>query len=272
MKADPQNRPEDAFVEYGRAGKPVSDYFVIDAHTHIGSCHGISILDSSIDALIAQMDRLGIDLAYVSGLPAVMGVADKIGNDIILDAITRYPDRVRGYMALNVSGPNSILPEMQRCYDAGMRAVKIYSYGSREGFRYDHHAYETIFEFADAHALPVLAHTWGDELDQLAQPFRKYKSIHWLLAHTGSKDLPKYIRVANEFENIYLETSFSPCPRGLLENLVSAVPIHKLVWGSDQLFVSATHQLGRVLFSQITPKQKQAILGTNAADFFVENT
>ena len=114
----------------------------------------------------------------------------------------------------------------------------------------------------------LLAHTWGDELDQLARPFQEYPRIRWLLAHTGSKDLPKYIRMAQEFERVYLETSFSLCPRGLLEKLVSEVPLHKLVWGSDQLFLNATHQLGRILFSQITPEQKRAILGKNAVALF----
>jgi hypothetical protein len=270
MTIGPENRHGDNFVVCGQAGTPVVDCLVIDVHTHIGPCHGIPIPDSSIEALIAQMDLLGIDLAYVSGLPAVMGVADKMGNDMVLDAMGRYRDRIRGYMALNVASPDTILPEMQRCYDAGMGAVKIYSYGLREGLQYNHPTYEIIFEFADAHSLPVLAHTWGDELDQLEQSFQKYPHIRWLLAHTGSKDLPKYIKVAKEFENVYLETCFSACPRGLFEKLVSEVPLYKIVWGSDQLFISATHQLGRVLFAQLSSEQKQAILGANAATLFGE--
>lgn len=262
-----ERHKEDYFMACGKSGKPLADCLVIDSHAHIGPMVGFPILSSSIEALIAEMDRIGVDQAYVSGLPA-LGTADRIGNDIVLDAMNSYPDRIRGYMVLNISEPNKIAMEMQRCYGAGIRAVKIFSYATRGGLQYDDPVYEIIFEFADAHSLPVLAHTWGDELDQLAAPFEKYSRIRWLLAHTGSKDLPKYLRVAKEFENVYLETCFSTCPRGLFEKLVSEVQLHKIIWGSDQLFMNAAHQLGRVLFSQITPAQKRAILGANAVALF----
>ena len=263
MNISYKSNEEDYFVKCGKSGSPLADCVVVDSHVHIGPMSGFPILDSSVEKLISEMDRIGIDQAYVSGLPAVTGPADRMGNDIVLDAITRYPDRIRGYMALNISEAEKIIVEMQRCYDAGIRAVKIFG-----GLGYDHPTYQIIYGFADEHDLPVLAHTWGDELDQLAQPFEKYTRVRWLLAHTGSKDLPKYIRMAMEFENVYLETCFSVCPRGLFEKLVREVPLHKIIWGSDQLFVSATHQLGRVVFAHITPQQKQAILGGNAVTFF----
>ena len=259
---------QDYFVTCGQMGKPLSDCLVIDAHAHIGPVPMFPVLDSGIETLIGEMDRLGIDRSYVSGLPAVFCLADRAGNDLVIDAMNRYPDRIRGYMALNTTQANTILPEMRRCYSLGIRAVKIYSNG---GLRYDHPVYKTIFEFADEHSLPIMAHTWGDELDHLAEPIQEYSNIRWLLAHTGAKDLPKYIRLANEFGHVYLETSFSGCPRGLFEELVGKVPLHKIIWGSDQIFMSARNQIGRVLFSQILPQQKQTILGANAAAFFNGN-
>lgn len=258
------NSHEDHFVTCAKTGRPLSDCLVIDAHAHLGVAPGFPYVDSSLESLIGAMDRLGIDRVYLSSTMAVFGL-DRAGNDQILEAVYRYPERIRGYMALNPGYADKILPEMERCYAAGLRAVKIWSYGAREGLRYDHPNYEHIFRFADERELPILAHTWGGELDQLDAAFRKYTRINWLLAHTGSQDLPKYIRVAKEFERVYLETCFSRCPRGLIERLVAEVPLHKIIWGTDQTFMNAAHQLGRVLTAQITPEQKRAILGANAA-------
>ena len=66
----------------------------------------------------------------------------------------------------------------------------------------------------------------------------------------------------------YLETCLSTCPRGLIEELVGSVPLHKIVWGTDQLFLSATQQIGRMLFARISEEQKRAILGENAMALF----
>lgn len=256
--------PEDYFTTCGKTGTPLTDCLVIDAHGHLGQNTSFPYVNSTPASLVKAMDRLGIDRVYVSSTWAVYGLA-RPGNDQVLAAVRCYPNRIHGYMALAVGYPDTILPEMERCYEAGLRAVKIWSYGVRKGLQYDHPNYKIIFQFANEQRLPILAHTWGSELDQLENAFKKYDKINWVLAHTGSNDLPKYIRAANEYDHVYLETCLSSCPRGLIEQLVSEVPLAKIIWGSDQLFINAAHQLGRVLFAKITPDQKQAILGENAA-------
>ena len=258
----------DRFVEAGKAGRPVTHCTVIDAHTHIGPMPGMAVPASTAASLIETMDRLGIDRAYASGLPAIYSTTDGWGNDLVLDAVRQYPDRIGGYMVACCGYRERILPELRRCYDAGLRAVKIWSYGNRQGIRYDHANYRIVFEFANDHGLPILAHTWAAELDQLREAFETYPNVRWLLAHSGAAELAKYVDAANRHEQVFLETCFSGCPRGLFETLVEQVPLRKIIWGSDQVFMGAAHQLGRVLFAQITPEQKQAILGRNAEVFF----
>jgi predicted TIM-barrel fold metal-dependent hydrolase len=255
---------DDDLAARGKAGAPLHDILVIDAHVHFGVVAGFPCKDGGPDELVAAMDRLGIRYAYVSNLAAVYGL-DRTGNDELLAALRRHPARLRGYMTLNPGYPATILPEMERCHAAGLRAVKIWSYGNRPGLPYTHANYAIIFDFANTHGLPILAHTWGEEVDQLEPAFKKYGRINWILAHTGCRELEKYVRAANTYERVYLETCFSSCPRGLFERLVAAVPITKILWGSDQIAMNAAHQLGRVLFARIAPAQKRAILGENAA-------
>ena len=74
---------------------------------------------------------------------------------------------------------------------------------------------------------------------------KTYKNVRWLLAHTGSNDLEKYIRVGNESEHGYLETCLSLGPRGPIETLVREVPVEKILRGGDQPFMNCTQQIGR---------------------------
>lgn len=246
-------------------GQPLRRVLVIDAHAHIGHCPAIPLCDARLETLVSVMDRLGITRLYASAFEAVFGL-ERMGNDLVIEAQRRYPDRIRGYMALNPAHRTTVLPEMKRCFKAGLRAIKIWSYGMRPGLRYDHPNYDSIFEFAHDHRLPILAHTWaGEEIEQLRGAFERYSGIRWLLAHAGSGNTEKYLRSATVYPHVYLDPVLSSCPRGFLEYLVGRVPLGKIVWGTDQPLLNPAHQLGRVLFARLRPEQKRAILGANAA-------
>ena len=253
---------EDAFTAAGRAGEPLRDCLVIDAHGHLGPINKFPYVESTPESLIWAMDRLGIDQTWVSSTWAAYENPERAGNDYVLAAQRAFPGRIFAYMALRVGHPENLIAEMERCCEAGVRAVKIFD---PEGLPYNHPHYDDLYAFANERALPILAHTWGFELEHLQPAFDKYDRIKWMLAHTGSAEEDRYLALANDYPHVYLETCFSLAPRGLMERLVAAVPLEKILWGSDQLFMSAAHQIGRVLFAQITPEQKRAILGENAA-------
>jgi uncharacterized protein len=253
----------DPFVVQAMAGTPITACEIIDAHGHLGECPNFPLPDSSAASLVISMDRLGIRCTGVSSLPAIFGEAER-GNRVVEAALREFPDRFFGYMVADTGYPERILPELQRCLEAGFRAIKIWSYGAKPGLPYDHPNYSLVFEFAQSHRLPVLAHTWGVELDQLQPAIETYPAITWLLAHTASTQKEKYIRFGQQYPNVYLELCYSPCPRGLIEKLVEEGLVEKLIFGSDSVFMGTAQQLGRLLFAQISPQDKTKILGLNA--------
>jgi predicted TIM-barrel fold metal-dependent hydrolase len=255
--------PPDPFVEKALAGQPIDVCLVIDAHGHLGEPPNFTLPESTAASVVRVMDRLGISLSCVSSMPALFGDAAR-GNRIVAEALHEFPQRFFGYMVADVGYPEMIVPEFERCLQAGFKGVKIWSYGAKPGLPYDHPNYRPVFEFANAHHLPVLAHTWGAELDQLEPAIHAFPNITWLMAHTASSQKEKYIRFGKDYPNVYLELCFSPCPRGLVEELVSEGLADKLIFGSDSTFMSATQQIGRVLFAQISPQDKEKILGQNA--------
>ena len=254
----------DPLAEAGRHGEPITSCRVVDAHGHLGTeCPVFPIISTELDDVLASMDRLGVDLFCVSGIAGIFGAAGE-GNDVVAAAIRRAPDRFFGYATVDIGFPERILPELERCLELGFRGVKIWSWGDRPGLPYDHENYQPVFAFADANHLPILAHTWGAELDQLRPAIERFANINWLMAHTGSQDLPKYIEFGRQYPTVFLETCFSPCPYGLIEELVAAGLEDKVVWGSDVTFMDSSQQLGRVTFARIPVEAKQKILGGNA--------
>jgi uncharacterized protein len=255
----------DSFIEKGLAGQPIDQCRVIDAHAHLGENPIFPFLDTSLETLAARLDRLGVDTICVSSLPAIYGKA-RLGNDHVIDAMRRYPGRFFGYMCVDPGWPERVVPEMERCLAAGVRGVKIHSYATRPLLAYDSPNLTPLYEFTNAHALPLLIHSFTvEELQQLKPQFARYPRVNFILGHTGACGLSPYINLAREFANVYMETCLSLSPRGLFETLVGEGLGDRVLWGSDEVFMDASQQLGRVLFARIAAADKRKILGENAA-------
>lgn len=254
----------DVFHAAARAGQRITGEVLIDAHAHFGHGPDFPILHPTAKSLVASMDRLGIQLSCVSSIQAIFGDAEH-GNALVADGIKEFPDRIFGYLVVDVGYPDKVAAQLAGGRAAGFRGVKVWSYGARPGLPYSHPNYVPVFAYANEHAMPVLAHVFGPELDELEAHIRRYPRIRWLLAHIGSAELEKYMKFAREFPTVYVELCLSGCPRGLIEHLVAAGLEDKVIWGSDAVFLDQASQLGRVLFAQIPLSAKRKIMGLNAA-------
>jgi hypothetical protein len=253
----------DLFHAAGRLGRPLAGEVLIDAHAHLGHSPDFPIIRSTPAALLASMDRLGIQLTCLSSIQAIHGDAEH-GNALVADAVRAHPDRFFGYLVVDVGYPEKVAAQLAGGLAAGFRGVKVWSYGARPGLPYNHPHYDPVFAYANEHAMPVLAHVFGPELDELEGPIKKYSRIRWLLAHIGSARLEQYMRFARDYPSVWVELCLSSCPRGLIEHLVGAGLEDKVVWGSDAVFLDQASQFGRVLFAQIPVTAKRKILGLNA--------
>jgi len=259
----------DPLIEKAFAGRPLHDCLLIDAHGHIGASAGgmdldFPFVDPSLDGVIAGMDRIGINVRGINSIAGINGDSDT-GNRQVAHAMRAFPGRFFGYMTADIAYPDTIVPTLDTAYAWGLRGIKIWSGGGHPSYLpYHHENCDLVYAFADRHALPILTHTWGAELDQLEPAIRKYPNVNWLMGHSGATEEEKYIRFARDYPTVYLELCWSQAPRGLVERFAAAGILDKLVWGSDAIFMSDAHQIGRVVFAQISYEDKVKILGLNA--------
>jgi predicted TIM-barrel fold metal-dependent hydrolase len=207
---------------------------------------------------------MGIDLTAVSSIPGTIGGWTR-DNDRVIEAVRRYPDRFLGYITVNAHAPGSVVPECERCWEAGCRALKLHS---GQGLDYDHPNLAPALDFARERGCPILFHVWGRELEHMEPLIDRYHQNTWILAHAGCVDRENYARVASEHGNAVLETCFSRCPKGLLEYFVDQGLEDKVLWGSDAEFYASTHQFGRVLFAELPEGVKKKLLCDNAQRVF----
>lgn len=230
---------------------------LIDVHAAFGGTSSPKTPCVSKKEMLSAMKRLAIARVVARMLPP------NAGDIVVAKEIRNYPGRIEGYISLWPDSSKNVLNEIKRCLKLGFGGIKLHT----NKVRYNDPVYASAWETANERHLPVLMHTWGDEptMGDLRTMAEKYPGAVLLAGHSGAGAEEKYIALAKELPNVYLELCYSQGPRGLVERFVQAVGAEKIVFGSDALFYSLHHQVGKVVGANIGEREKKLILGRNAA-------
>jgi len=249
--------------EMARLGRRLEGVFVFDAHMHLGDWFQFYMPVRDAAGAVAIMDRVGISAGIASAHAAAVASDLRAGNDLVIAAAREFPGRLYGYIVADPNDPDGMADEIERCAEQGLRAVKVHNY---HGKPYDAPEYAPAFEIAHQRSWPVLAHAGPlDVFDRLAAT---YPNIRWILAHSAGADAAPFADLAKKHDNVFFDTCGSACPYDAVESLVRAVGVERVLFGSDAVFLSATQQIGRILFARLTDDEKQRILGLNARRVF----
>ncbi len=255
-----------ALAELALAGRPLG-LPIVDCHAHVGPARGID-RPTSPESLVRLMDAIGIDRSVVSGLMFATGVRVESMNDWVSECLRAFPDRFLGYSYLNPNFPEDMASEIERCFEQpGFAGFKLHV--DWNGVPYDSDRYAPVYEFAAARRLPILAHTWGDEaVRMIARVARAHPAIPFLVGHSGAGDVSINLDEARQTPNLHLELTYSGGTPWQVQSMVEAVGADRIVWGSDTVLFAASHQVGKVVFADITENAKALILAGNARRLF----
>lgn len=253
------------YVTGGRAaGCPV-----INTHAHFGPFAAIYFPRHEPEAVIATMDRCGIRWLIAAHHAALVDT-DR-GNKQYAEIMARYPDRLRGYWAINPTYPQRVVDEVAS-YDQypGFVGLKFLSDYYSYPITGDH--YRPALEFANERKLPILLHTWGgsafDGPDIVEQAAQQYPQAIFLMGHAGYGDWENASRVARDYPNVYLELTAAYSVRGALETMVRIAGSERITFGDDHPWFTPLYGIGCVLFAQLTDEDRHNILWRNAARIF----
>jgi len=234
---------------------------IIDAHTHLGEFPLFNVrLD--VEGMIQIMNQHGIRKSLVFSLP----------NQLTLDAVRRYPDRIAGMVWVNPhDGDRALALIEQAIGEWGFRGIKLHPL--IHAFLPDQPIVHPIMDQARKHRVPVLFHC-GHPPWSLPWHFGNlaevYPDVPIILGHMGHGHIVYIngaIEVARRHENIILETSGMPMHSKIRE-AVTTVGEHRVIYGSDMPFGHPSFEIRKVEAAGLTEPQLALVLGENAKEIF----
>ena len=274
---------------------------IIDCHTHIfpeNICSGreecctmepaFKLLYESpksklvgVEDLISTMDDQGVDVSVVFGFPWKSPDLMRRNNDYIIDAVIKYPDRLKGFACFDLLFDGAA-KETERCLDAGLCGVGELAFylSGIDGDALDR--LEPIMEICQKRGnLPVMVHTNEPvghyypgktpvTLEQIYALAVRFPDNNIILAHWGGGILFYNLmkkQAKDVLKNIWFDTAASPFlyDPSVYRVALAAGVIDRVVFGSDYPLLKPSRYFKDLDKSGILEIEKQRVLGGNAA-------
>lgn len=233
---------------------------ICDGHCHVGEG---SLKSQSAEALLANMDRSGVQKAVIVPVEECLAADNEEGNRYILDLCERYPERFWGFASANPWFGKKARKILRDYLSRGLCGIKFNPVV--QGFKISDALIYPFMELAQEFGVPVYFHT-GTPV--CAMPFQlfdlsgRYSGVRFILGHSGYADFWQDIPfIASHSENIWFDTSLSLTPR--TEALVSACGAGRILFGSDSPRSSLEYEIEKVMLCRAEPKDKEAMMGAN---------
>jgi hypothetical protein len=261
------SRLAQTFWENGRS----VDCPIYDMHGHMGPFSSIYFPRGEPEDMLRTMDACGVRMLVFSHHLALF--APQPGNQVSIDAVRRFPDRFRAYCVINPNYPEIVEQEMA-AFEAH---ADVYV-----GFKFlaDYHriaitdaGYQPAWEYANAHDLMILMHTWGGSSYDGPQAVRavaeRYPRVKILMGHSCHGEWDAAVRLANDFPNVFLELTAVFDDRGAIEKFVNEAGSERMLFGTDLPWFDPHHALGVLLSADISDEDRHNICHRNAEKLLV---
>ena len=232
---------------------------------------------ATVDDLISSMDKDGIDLSVVLNFGWSSPELCHETNDYIMEAVSRYPDRLVGFCTIQPKSEEAIA-ELERCIQGGIRGlgelrIEVQTLANKE-------IMSPIVKIAEQKGLIFLTHTSepvghsypgkGDLTPEVIFRFiTDFPNLCLVCAHWGG-GLPFYAlmpEVAEALKNVFFDTAASPFlyKNEVFNQVAQLVGADKILFGSDYPLITQS-RIVRVVQQRedLSPEVKAAILGENA--------
>lgn len=247
----------------------VLKYKKIDSHAHV------YFSDDSPETQIDFADRLGIGKLVISRpmAPGSKGSPDEFiaCNDLIINAVSKFPDRFIGQPTINPAYPRQAMEEIKRCMDQGMCGLKLYNHVKLS----DPLFYPIIEKYIDMKMI-ILMHVGigksrvvfdAREPENVSTPedfviaAERYPEAMFQLAHLGGGiDWLAACKAVQPYPNVYVDVSGSNNEADIIPFALEYVGEDRLFFGCDNSFYQG---VGHVMAADLTESQRNKLFFEN---------
>lgn len=233
---------------------------VIDAHVRLGDGRDASL---SAAALLATMDRLGIDRALISPQERCLAVDHREGNAFVAAAARASGGRLLPYAVASPWRGRRALDELAHAAEEG--AVALALDPAVQGFDLLDGQADPLVEAAAARGWPVYVRTGTPAFAlplQLAELAVRHPQARFIMGKSGATDFWIDARPALEHApNLYADTSHGPWDVVLSALAAEPVGAGRLVFSTDQPTTDPAIERARLDEWPLADEARAAILG-----------
>jgi len=214
---------------------------IIDAHCHVGQGCGLEGTPhpdplpqgARAERLLGEMDRCGVSAAVIVPADRCIAVYNTEGNDEVLSAAKRHPDRFIPFATANPWYGDRALDELTRAFDLGAAGLKLHPV--IQGFQIIDEICFPLVELAVRLRKPIYFHTGTPVCSspfQLTELAMRYPEGVFIMGHAAYSDYWNDVSASVKcVPNILIETSQHLA--SFIRTLVEQVGAEKLIYGSD---------------------------------------
>ncbi|MFH2060577.1 MAG: amidohydrolase family protein [Pseudomonadota bacterium] len=238
----------------------------------------------SAEELIESMDKHQVDISVVFGFPWRNPDHTKANNDVVIEAVIKYPTRLKGLACFDVTW-NGAADETQRCLDAGLCGageLAFYLTGIDKTALAQLEPIMAVLKENNnppcmIHTNEPVGHSYPGKtpvtLEQIYTLARTFPDNKIVLAHWGGGILFYNImkkEAKSVLKNIWYDTAASPFlydPK-IYELALGAGVIDKILFGTDYPLLSPDRYYKDLESTTLSELQKDMVLGGNASFLF----
>ncbi|MFP7298748.1 amidohydrolase family protein [Neobacillus niacini] len=186
-------------------------------------------------------------------------------NELVADAIDRFPDRFLGWAAVNPTIPQSMEQLHSYLNKPGFIGVKAHPFMHEYSIR----ALDPVASMCEAKGKPMIIHL-SSETDSYKYLPENYPNLKLIYAHAGLPFWKKLWKYVKDQPNVFVDTSSDYLTPSIVKNAVETLGYRKVLFGCDGPY-------GMIEFNeydysakkdwidslQISDNQKEYILGKN---------
>ena len=250
---------------------------VIDSHLHLGYLSSLSMPGGDDSNIISILKEFGVKKAIVSHHGSLSTI--KYGNEKLFEALTLYQDFLYGLLVFNPNFEDESLNMIDEFYTReNIIGIKIHP--SWHVCYPADKKYKRFWAIAEERQIPVLTHTWNPNVANKAQKFsdpfnfeeiiKRHPELKLILAHAGGRGeyLYKVIDLLEKYPNVYVDFAGDIFEPGLIEAYIERIGSKKIFFGTDMPWIDVRYYLVNILSAEITDRDKENILGLNAAGLY----
>lgn len=237
---------------------------IIDVHAHWGPWF-FSTAGGDLDENVRVMGIHGIDVQLVSAVEAVV-YDPSAGNAALAEALVGQ-SRLRGMLVIDPRDLATAESDLEAHLHTGLFVgAKIHTHyaGTPAGAP----AMADALRLLTDAGLPVLVHTWGQEIVDLGDVVARIDGARVIAAHLGGPAWRLVPEAAGRSDRLWFDPCWSMPVGGRIRWVIDQIGADRLVFGSDATLIDPAVTLGSIDAARLDPAELAMIMHGNALRIF----